>query len=174
MVKLTSIISFVSFFIYFLNLKGNQLFTANNISRGGKKMKRIKSKRKRIKRYKFIQILFILPIIICALITSNKVSAGTQDSNLVRNQINGIYAVAPLSDRTHLYNLEIYKVNNKVSYCIEIGKPVRMIVQHLRNPDVYITFTSVDNGKYVPQFNESLRKNLEYIDALLYQYSTFH
>ena len=59
-------------------------------------------------------------------------------------------------------------------YQIEIGKPVRMIVQHLRNPDVYITFAGVDNGKYVPQFNESLRKNLEYIDALLYQYSTFH
>lgn len=59
-------------------------------------------------------------------------------------------------------------------YQIEIGKPVRMIVQHLRNPDVYMTFTSVDNGKYVPEFNESLRINLEYIDALLYQYSTFH
>lgn len=59
-------------------------------------------------------------------------------------------------------------------YQIEIGKPVRMIVQHLRNPDVYMTFASVDNGKYVPQFNESLRMNLEYIGELLYQYSTFH
>ena len=59
-------------------------------------------------------------------------------------------------------------------YQIEIGKPARMIVQHLRNPDVYMTFTSVDNGKYVPQFNESLRINLEYINALLCQYSTFH
>lgn len=54
-------------------------------------------------------------------------------------------------------------------YQIEIGKPVRMIVQHLRNPDVYITFASVDNGKYVPQFNESLRINLEFIDNILKQ-----
>ena len=54
-------------------------------------------------------------------------------------------------------------------YQIEIGKPVRMIVQHLRNPDVYMTFTSVDNGKYVPQFNESLRINLEFIDNILKQ-----
>ena len=53
-------------------------------------------------------------------------------------------------------------------YQIEIGKSVRMIVQHLRNPDVYMIFTSVDNGKYVPRFNESLRMNLEYIDKLLY------
>ena len=54
-------------------------------------------------------------------------------------------------------------------YQIEIGKPVRMIVQHLRNPDIYMTFSSVDNGKYVPQFNESLRINLEFIDNILKQ-----
>lgn len=87
-------------------------------------MKKIKSTKKRIKRNKTIHLLFILPIVICILVTSNTVSAGTQDSTLVRNQIDGIYAVAPLSDRTHLYNLEIYKVNNIVSYCIEIGKKV--------------------------------------------------
>lgn len=45
---------------------------------------------------------------------------------------------------------------------IDIGKPVRMIVQHLRKPDMYMTFASIENGKYVPQFNESLRINLEY------------
>ena len=54
-------------------------------------------------------------------------------------------------------------------YQIEIGKSVRMIVQHLRNPDVYMTFSSVDNGKYVPQFNESLRMNLEYINNIFTQ-----
>ena len=45
---------------------------------------------------------------------------------------------------------------------IDIGKPVRMIVQHLRKPDMYMTFASIENGKYVQQFNESLRINLEY------------
>ena len=45
---------------------------------------------------------------------------------------------------------------------IDIGKPVRMIVQHLRKPDMYITFASIENGKYVQRFNESLRINLEY------------
>lgn len=54
-------------------------------------------------------------------------------------------------------------------YQLEIGKSVRMIVQHLRNPDVYITFASIENGKYVPQFNESLRKNLEYINNIFTQ-----
>ena len=37
-----------------------------------------------------------------------------------------------------------------------------MIVQHLRKPDMYMTFASIENGKYVQQFNESLRINLEY------------
>ena len=45
---------------------------------------------------------------------------------------------------------------------IDIVKNVRMIVQHLRKPDMYMTFASIENGKYVPQFNESLRINLEY------------
>lgn len=55
---------------------------------------------------------------------SYQAEAGTNDSTLVREKIDGIYAVAPLSDRVHLYNFEMYKVNNKYSYCIEIGKKV--------------------------------------------------
>ena len=53
-------------------------------------------------------------------------------------------------------------------YQIEIGKSVRMIVQHLRKPDIYMTFASIDNGKYVPYFNESLKINLDYIELRSY------
>ena len=49
-----------------------------------------------------------------------------------------------------------------------IGNPIRMFVQHLRKPDVYMTFASIDNGKYVPHFNESLRINLDFIELLSY------
>lgn len=48
-------------------------------------------------------------------------------------------------------------------YHLDKGEPVRMIVQHLRKPDIYMTFTSIKNGKYVPQFNESLKMNLDFI-----------
>lgn len=48
-------------------------------------------------------------------------------------------------------------------YHLDKGEPVRMIVQHLRKPDIYMTFTSIKNGKYVPQFNESLKINLDFI-----------
>lgn len=87
-------------------------------------MKKIKLSKKRIKRQASIKFLIIIPLIISILSIATKVYAGVQDSNLVRNQIDGIYAVAPLSDKTHLYNLEIYQVNGKVTYCIEIGKKV--------------------------------------------------
>ena len=49
-----------------------------------------------------------------------------------------------------------------------IDKPCRMIVQHLRKPDTYMTFASIDNGKYVPYFNESLKINLDYIELRSY------
>lgn len=48
-------------------------------------------------------------------------------------------------------------------YHLDKGEPVRMIVQHLRNPDIYMTFTSIKNGKYVPHFNEYLKMNLDFI-----------
>ena len=48
-------------------------------------------------------------------------------------------------------------------YHLDKGEPVRMIVQHLRKPDIYMTFTSIKNGKYVPQFNEFLKMNLDFI-----------
>ena len=49
-----------------------------------------------------------------------------------------------------------------------IDEPCRMIVQHLRKPDIYMTFASIDNGKYVPYFNESLKINLDYIELRSY------
>ena len=48
-------------------------------------------------------------------------------------------------------------------YHLDKGEPIRMIVQHLRKPDIYMTFTSIKNGKYVPQFNEFLKMNLDFI-----------
>ncbi|MBR3162283.1 MAG: Cys-Gln thioester bond-forming surface protein [Bacilli bacterium] len=68
------------------------------------------------KRIKSLIIVMILIITISLV----KVSAGT--FTLTRNKIDGIYAVAPLPDKTHLYNLEIYKIGSEIAYCIEIGK----------------------------------------------------
>ena len=51
-------------------------------------------------------------------------------------------------------------------YYLNEDEPVRMIVQHLRKPDMYMTFASIENGKYVPRFNAALRSHLELIDLV--------
>ena len=51
-------------------------------------------------------------------------------------------------------------------YYLNEGEPVRMIVQHLRKPDMYMTFASIENGKYVQRFNAALRSHLELIDLV--------
>ena len=51
-------------------------------------------------------------------------------------------------------------------YYLNEDEPVRMIVQHLRKPDTYMTFASIENGKYVPRFNAALRSHLELIDLV--------
>ena len=120
-------------------------------------MKKIKSKQKRIKRTKLIHKLFLLLLITSTLIASTTVSAGTKDSNLVRNTIDGVYAVAPLSDRTHLYNLEIYKVNNRVSYCIEIGKSITSNI-----------YNSTNNLTEQSSISNLTQNQLNYIKQIMY------
>ena len=51
-------------------------------------------------------------------------------------------------------------------YYLNEDEPVRMIVQHLRKPDLYMTVASIENGKYVPRFNAALRSHLELIDLV--------
>lgn len=80
-------------------------------------MKKNKKDKKRIKR-----LIIVIIISIITIITTVKVSANTV--KLTKNKIDGIYAIAPLSDRNHLYNLEIFKLGADTAYCIEIGKPV--------------------------------------------------
>lgn len=120
-------------------------------------MKKIKSRTKRKKRNKIIQGLFLLPTIIFTLVISTNVNAGTQDSTLIRNTIDGIYAVAPLSDRTHLYNLEIYKMNNKISYCIEIGKSI--------TTNVYNSITNINEQSSISKLSF---KQLLHIKEIIY------
>lgn len=51
-----------------------------------------------------------------------------------------------------------------------IGEPMRMIVQHLRKPDIYMTFTSIDNIKYAPYFNKCLKNTLDYFELISYRF----
>ena len=85
------------------------------------------------------------------------VKAGVKDSTLVRTKIDGIYAIAPLSDKTHLYNLEIFKMNGNVSYCIEIGKKI--------TSDTYNSTDILNEQKNITNLSET---DLDHIKAVAY------
>ena len=110
-----------------------------------------------MKKNKKIIFFIIASILIIQLLQKNIVNAGSQDSTLKRNKIQGIYAIAPLSDRTHLYNLEIFSINNKIAYCIEIGKSITTEVYNsTENISEQIAITNLNN------------EQLNYIKAISY------
>ena len=101
--------------------------------------------------------IIILFLVIVILNIGINAYAGTNDSTLVRNQVDGIYAIAPLSDRTHLYNLEVYKMNGKTSYCIEIGKKITTEI-----------YNSTDNTNEQQSITNLTKEQLDYIKAIAY------
>ena len=90
-------------------------------------MKKIKSRKvKRKERSK--GLLFILiGILVCY--CSSFVSAGEYDSVLKKNRVDGIYAVTNIGGRDRIFYLNMYELNGRVSYCIELGVDI--------NHDIY-------------------------------------
>ena len=113
-------------------------------------MKKIKTRKEKLKKNK--KQLLILSMIIL-IITTIHVNAGTEDSNLVKNFIDGIYAIAKLPDRTHIYQLDIYQVNGKTAYCIELGTDISSTVY---NSTTDLSISGLSNEK------------IEYIQKIMY------
>ena len=119
----------------------------------------MKIKKQIIKRIKKLKgwLLIIGLILISHILLKTSVYAGSKDSKLVRNQIDGIYAIAPLSDKIHLYNFEIYTVNDKITYCIEIGKKI--------TTDIYNSTTNTSEQEAMTNLTN---ERLNYIKAIAY------
>ena len=49
-------------------------------------------------------------------------------------------------------------------YITGITEPVHVWVQHLKESDIFMTFSSLNNGKFVPYFNKTLQVNLEFVE----------
>ncbi len=135
--------------MFFYKSKGNKKLTPNNNIRG-ERMKNKKTNPKRIKTMLFLIILLLL-------ITNTSVHAATNDSLLVRNKQDDIFAIAPLSDRVHLYNLEMYTINNIPTYCIEIGKSITST-----------TYSSTDNQEEQKRITNLTKEQLEYLNLIAY------
>ena len=104
-----------------------------------------------------IKKLALIITLLLILVATSNVYAGNKDSTLVRNKVDGIYAIAPLSDRTHLYNLEMYSINNKTAYCIEIGKKITSNI-----------YNSTTNENEQLRISKLSKKQLDYIKLISY------
>ena len=111
---------------------------------------------KKTKQHKKIKILFTCCIILVIILNSS-VKAGIQDSLLKKNRIEGIYAIAPLSDKTHLFYLQQYTLNENVAYCIELGKDI--------TTEVYNSTTDQQEQERITNLNS---EQLEYIKTIAY------
>ena len=124
-------------------------------------MNKILLETKRIKR----MVRILATLIIIFLLSQTKVSAGTKDSTLVRNTQSDILAVAPLSDRIHLYYLELYTINGIPSYCIELGKSITSttynstLVESEQLNITKLTKQQLDHIKVISHFGYQYKKD---------------
>ena len=123
-------------------------------------MKNKKNNQKRMKRV--INKLYILIFFIALLLVTTSVHAGTNDSILERNKQNDIFAVAPLSDKTHLYYLEMYTINNIPTYCIELGKKI--------TSTTYNSTSNIEEQKRLTKLTEQQLAYLNMVAYFGYQY----
>lgn len=82
-------------------------------------MRRKISKRER--KLKRVRILIGIIFLIILVFKGRMVDAGSNDSVIEKNRVENIYAVANVRGEDHLYYLNMYTLNNIVSYCIELG-----------------------------------------------------
>lgn len=99
---------------------------------------------------------FVLVCLFLAL-NVNFVDAGDYDSAISKNRKDGIYATASLNGVNHLYYLNMYTVNGRVAYCLEIGVDVSTDIYHSTNDFGYISLTE-EQSWYV--------KNISYFGYL--------
>ena len=107
-----------------------------------------------MKKAKKYIILFLISL---TTILGIQVKAGIKDSVLVKNRIDGIYAIAPLNDKTHLYYLQMYTLNGITSYCIEMGKDITTEI-----------YNSTENEIEQINISKLNKEQLDYIKAVAY------
>ena len=116
-------------------------------------MKVIKSRNLRIRRIKIYSGILGVIFLIIVLVRLNSVNAGSADSKLLKNRVDGVYAVTKLDGVNRLFYLNMYTMNDIPTYCIEPGVDI--------NTDIY------DSSTYYGSSGLSYNA-AEYVQALIY------
>lgn len=99
-----------------------------------KKIKSRKVKKKRKENFKVVLFILVGGIVFYC---SSFVSAGEYDSILEKNRIDNVYAVTNIGGRDRIFYLNMYELNGRISYCIEIGVDITTDVYH--STDIFLS-----------------------------------
>ena len=104
--------------------------------------------RRRIKRrklfYRWGKLLLLLLVLGICVFGITMVNAGINDSKIEKNRIDGIYAVTNLNGRDRIFYLNMYTLNDRISYCIEVGVD---IVNDVYNSTYDFSVSKLSNSK---------------------------
>lgn len=96
---------------------------------------------------RFIGILvLVLFFIFCSKI--DYVDAGENDSTLVKNRVDDIFASVILNGQSRLFYLNMYEMNGRVAYCIELGVDITTNIYNSTN-DFYRTALTNGQNNYI-------------------------
>lgn len=83
-------------------------------------MRKFERRKRRLFKRKIRNIICIVLMIIL-IFNMTMVDAGSNDSKIEKNRIDGIYAVTNIDGINRIFYLNMYTLNGRVSYCIELG-----------------------------------------------------
>lgn len=96
-------------------------------------MKKIKSRKRRKINRVFLKWVGLFGCIFMLVGSFHFVNAGMNDSVLEKNRKENIYAAVVLDGVEHIYYLNMYKMNGRVAYCIELGVDITSEIYHSRD-----------------------------------------
>lgn len=111
-------------------------------------MKRKINRKKRIIIVRSLKILIVVLLIIVLSFGVVLVKAGSNDSVIEKNRMEGIYAIAEVRGEKHLYYLNMYTLNGRSSYCIELGVDISTDIYN-STYDFSVSNLSEDKIKYI-------------------------
>ena len=110
-------------------------------------MKKIKSRRIRIRKKKLLKWVSGL-IVVLFLSQIGYVDAGINDSTIERNRVDGVYAVVTLDGQQRIFYLNMYRMNGRIAYCIELGVDITTDIYHSTN-DFSASYLSSEQAQYI-------------------------
>lgn len=110
-------------------------------------MRKVEKRKKRLFR-KNVRNLICVVMMIVLIFNITMVDAGSNDSKIEKNKVDGIYAVTNISGVDRIFYLNMYTLDDRISYCIELGVDITSDI-YSSTYDFYLSNLSEEQIKYI-------------------------